>query len=49
MTGHIAQVLDAVDALTPDMVGLIGEVVRIPSVSGTDADGLGTFATLRRG
>lgn len=38
MTDHAAKVLDAVDELTPTMVHLIGEVVRIPSVSGTDAE-----------
>ena len=38
MPGALADVLDAVDGLTTDMVRLIGEVVRIPSVSGTDAE-----------
>lgn len=34
----IALVLDAVDALQPTMMPLVGEVVRIPSISGTDAE-----------
>jgi acetylornithine deacetylase len=38
MPGGLADVLDAVDELTTDMMQLIGDVVRIPSVSGTDAE-----------
>jgi acetylornithine deacetylase len=38
MPDAIADVLDAVDELTNDMVRLIGDLVRIPSVSGTDAE-----------
>ena len=34
----LADVLDAVDELTVDMMQLIGDVVRIPSVSGTEAE-----------
>jgi acetylornithine deacetylase len=34
----MADVLDAVDGLTTDMMRLIGDVVRIPSVGGTDAE-----------
>jgi acetylornithine deacetylase len=38
MRDVLADVLDAVDELTTDMMQLIGDLVRIPSVSGTDAE-----------
>lgn len=38
MTQPVAKVLDAVDELSAEMVQLIGETVRVPSVSGTDAE-----------
>src|ERR671912_136256 len=38
MADPAARVLDAVDALVPSMLALIGEVVRIPSIGGTDAE-----------
>ncbi|MFP5489013.1 MAG: ArgE/DapE family deacylase, partial [Acidimicrobiia bacterium] len=38
MSDPTADVLDAVEVLTADMVGLIGDVVRVPSISGTDAE-----------
>ena len=38
MTDDTATVLDAVDALRPTMMPLIGAIVGIPSISGTDAE-----------
>lgn len=38
MIGRLHDVLDAVESLQPEMMRLVGDVVRIPSVSGTDAE-----------
>ena len=38
MSDQVADVLDAVDGLQASMMHLVGDVVRIPSVSGTDAE-----------
>lgn len=38
MAGELAAVLDAVDGMQAQMMQLVGDVVRIPSISGTDAE-----------
>jgi len=38
MSDHVAAVLDVVDGLQPQMMRLVADVVRIPSISGTDAE-----------
>ena len=38
MPETVDEVLDAIDRLRPDMMQLIGDLVRIPSVSGTDEE-----------